>query len=289
MRICVPSGVGDISWLISKIINSKEWKNGELEIAVADGWPFRADDYLKLVGAKFAQTETPPYGAFNYEDILGFEKMNPYKIWSDVANSGFSAYFMQPNQHLERGLPLKDYLPDLETDYHYPMEIPDIKYSKFYPELLNYDNWVGISAASYRGAKAWKTWSSTEWVELCEKIIDDGYNICLMGGKWDDLTDMVGDYLPEDRVLNLVGRTTFGEACAVHKMIDFYIGFSSGLGIIRTVLDLPTMMLWPGFQQPLSTSWADPEDLESKKYMAMPYVSSNDIYLKFKKQANLFT
>ena len=110
-----------------------------------------------------------------------------------------------------------------------------------------------------------------------------------MGGRWDDLTDELELHLSEysNQVLNIVGKTTFPEACAVHKLCRFYIGFSSGLGIIRTVMELPTIMLWPSHQQKLSTSWADPEDLYTGRYIASGYTTPGSVYKLFKQQEDV--
>jgi hypothetical protein len=280
MKIGVPSGIGDISWLVSKLINAPEWPN--IELIVADGWPFRADDYLKMLG-KCKNDRKSNYGSFRFDDIVVFEKMNPYHNWSDITKRGFGVEYMQPNHHLEMGRPLDDYLPDLKTDYHYKLDIPvpDCK--------LNGSKWIGISCASYRGAHAWHTWEEEQWTDLLTLLAKDDYKFVFMGGRWDDLTDSVAAYFPSNAGhINMIGKTTFSQACAIHKMLPFYIGFSSGLGIIRTVMSLPTMMLWPEHQQPLSFSWADPEDIDSKKYLPFPYTKPKIIYNQFKAQEELY-
>jgi len=290
LKIGLPSGVGDCSWAVSKLINAPEWP--EMEFEIADGWPYRTLPYFEMLGKKAT------YGQFRYDDIIAFEYYNRYSTWKDIRSKGYGCYLIQPNQHLEAGKPLKDYLPDLDTSYHYPLNIPDLKQSKFYKRyfsiLEDYPYWVGISAASYRGSKAWSTWELEPWAKLCMRLLADGYHIVLLGGRWDDLTDELEAYLPYENttngeVLNLVGKTTFPEACAVHKLCKFYIGFSSGLGIIRTVMGLPTIMLWPDHQQLLSTSWADPEDLENKKYIALPYTTPDDVYRTFSIQAGKYS
>lgn len=282
MIIGVPSGIGDISWVVSKLINSPEWKNG-LEMQIADGWPFRSREYLESVGAKLAD---PPYGNFRYEDIISWEAVHPYKLWEHVPKN-VGRFLMQPNWHLEQGRSLKDWLPDLETNYHYNVRLPYIDGKEYYDDLKN-GNWVGISAASYRGHKAWKTWGMSEWRELCSMIIAEGYELVLLGGAWDDLTQSLENEFPKGACINLVGKTSFPEACSIHKLLKFYIGFSSGLGIIRSVMRLPTMMLWPEHQQPLSYSWADPVDVAEKRYIPSPYMESRTVFNLFKIQEGEF-
>lgn len=291
MIIGVPSGIGDISWLISKLINAKEWP--EIEILVADGWPFRAKDYLDMIGAKYPPISDScprsPYGIFRFDDIVMWNQEHKFTLWKQIRDNGFGMNYLQNNHFLEMGYPLAEYFPDLPTSYHYPLNLPDITKKKFYPSLLNMPHpLIGISAASYRGHSAWKTWPLSEWSELCNMLINDGYAICLMGGAWDDLTDALESELPPNMVVNVVGKTSFSEAMSIHKLCPYYIGFSSGLGIIRTVMSLPTIMLWPEHQQPLSTSWADPDDLDRKMYVACSYMEPKVVYNFFKRQERTY-
>jgi ADP-heptose:LPS heptosyltransferase len=221
----------------------------------------------------------------------------PNITWEEIRETKAGVYYIQPNWFLESGRELASYIPDLETNYHYALNLPDILDKKVFGEnlvekLSNNGKWIGISCASYRGSVSWKTWNLNHWLALADYLISDGYKLCLLGGKWDDLTDSLADQLPRENVLNLVGKTDFGEACSVHKLLPFYIGFSSGLGIIRTVLDLPTLMLWPCNesinQQALSMSWADPKDIESKKYIARAYMEPRVIFNVFKTQSEIF-
>jgi len=281
IKIGVPSGIGDISWLISKLINAPQ---SRIMIEVADGWPYRAEDYIRLLGSKF---EFGGYGDFEYRDILSFEQLNPYTSWNDVVARGAGRFLLQPNHHLERGKPLHTYLPDLHTSYHYALRTTPQMHERALALLRGVPKpRVGLSAASYRGAVAWKTWGYDEWVDLIKRVVAEGFAVVLLGGSWDDLTRGLEGC--NSGVYNIVGRTTFGEAVEVHKLLDFYIGFSSGLGIIRTVLGLPTYMLWPSHQQPLSISWADPIDLATGRYVASGYGDPRMVWNVLKAQMRKF-
>lgn len=282
MIIAGPSGIGDLSWMYSKLCHV-----GEMDYEVADGWPYRSHDYMMML----PNVKSVRYGEFVYEDILAFEQtaLRGKTTWKDIEEMGAMRVFMQPNHHLERGRPLADWLPDLPTDYHYPMKIApeDVEKARALVEGFPVGEAIGISCASYRGAKAWQTWGSDEWSSLC---LDLSFNmltpLIFLGGRWDDLTDAVAGRFdgPSAPVLNLVGKTSFGVVCALHLMIPWYIGFSSGLGVIRTVLRRPTLMLWPDHQAALSTSWADPEDLDSSRYKASPYAPVKDVCNLFIRQ-----
>lgn len=275
MIIGVPSGIGDASWIVSKLVNAPEWPN--IQFIIAGGWPFRTKPLFDMVGVNST------YGKFNYEEILIFEKLHPYVTWENISSNGFGVFYLQPNQHLERGDSLSEYLPDLATNYHYKLKTPSIKQKDYY-KRLTVGKWLGISAASYRGHQAWSTWEMSKWKQLCKRLIKDDYKICLLGGSWDDLTRSLSK---EFECLNLVGQTTFQEACSIHKMLDYYIGFCSGLGIIRTVLALPTIMLWPSHMPAHMYSWSDPKDKESGKYIASTYTKPKEVYSLFREQSQI--
>lgn len=277
MIIGVPAGIGDASWIISKLVNAPEWPN--IEFIIAGGYPYRTKPLFDMVGVK------SNYGNFNYEEILIFEKLHPYVTWQNISSNGFGVFYIQPNMHLQRGQPLVEYLPDLKTSYHYKLKTPSIKQKDYYKKLSE-GKWIGISAASYQGHQVWKTWPMATWKRLCEMLMEDGYKICLLGGSWDDLTRSLNRYL-NNRCLNLVGQTTFQEACSIHKMLKGYIGFCSGLGIIRTVLALPTIMLWPSHMPAHMYSWSDPKDKESGKYIASTYTKPKEVYNLFREQSQI--
>lgn len=271
LRIGVPSGIGDISWIVSKLVNTNGYK---FIVEIADGWPYRAEEYIKLLGEKF---EFGGYGDFEYRDIVGFEKINPYQTFRDIVEAGYGRYLIQNNHHLERGLPLKEWLPDLLTNYHYTLHTSSSDEAVATTLLKHVPRpRVGLSAASYRGAVAWKTWEGDKWRELIKVMESAGYSVVLMGGGWDDLTRSLAN--AGKKVYSVVGQTSFGEAVAMHKLLDGYVGFSSGLGIIRTVLGLPTYMLWPSHQMALSSSWADPMDLATERYIATGYIDVDGVW-----------
>jgi hypothetical protein len=262
----VPSGIGDVSWMYSKLchVDPLDWQ-------IADGWPYRTKHFLELL----PKVRSAEYGNFIYTDIITSEEMIGVhgKSWEEL--SRFEELLLEANTHLESGKRLEDWLPDLPTDFHYSIRTSprDVKRAEAllgdFPKPL----W-GVSAASYRGSEAWKTWGFSEWRSFLEWFkAYAGGTIILMGGFWDDLTDA----LASEGYDNVVGRTSFGAAVEMLRRLDGYVGFSSGLGIVGTVLDRKVFMMWPEHQQPLSRSWAPPEMLESGRYAASRWGSVEEV------------
>lgn len=257
LTVGLPSGIGDFSWGYSKLMHE-----GPMNYEVADGWPYRTTPYVDML----TEVNNSRYGIFRYEDILAFEHVQGIKngsTWKGIKDQGFGKILIEPNRHLEMGKRLEEWLPDLPCNFHYDINIPE-RSSKQAQEILSDlpRPIIGISAASYRGSEAWKTWGYEEWSPFLQSLSAEGYTILLLGGYWDDLTYS----LAQDGYKDTVGKTSVQTAIALLDQIDYYIGFSSGLGILRTVLRKNAFMMWPTHQELLSTSWAPQEMLESGEY-----------------------
>ena len=260
-NFCVPSGIGDFSWAYSKLkhVGMANW-------AVADGWPHRTVPYIKLL----ENVNDATYGPFNYTEIVRLEEQFGFGMtptWERVNQFLGENIYIEPNRHLEAGRRLEDWLPDLPCDFHYDIPVPmeDRQRAMSLLQTFKRPLW-GISCASYRGSEAWKTWGHDEWILYLKMLeAEVGGTILMLGGFWDDLTSTVattGGYR------DIVGRTSVPMMVEVMNLLDGYIGFSSGMGIIRTVLNKPVFMMWPDHQVELSTSWAPQNMLETRAYVA---------------------
>lgn len=259
----VPSGIGDFSWAYSKLkhVGMADW-------TIADGWPHRTVPYVQLL----ENVNSAQYGPFDYNTIVRLEQQFGWDTatrptWEKINQFPGTSVYIQPNLHLEQGRRLEDWLPDLPCDFHYPINIPEIERERMAAMLSGMRRPIfGISCASYRGSEAWKTWGHDEWVMFLRMLeAEIGGTILLLGGFWDDLTSTVATTCGYK---DIVGKTSVPMMVAAMEMLDGYIGFSSGMGIIRTVVKKPVFMMWPDHQVELSTSWAPPEMLEERSYVA---------------------
>jgi hypothetical protein len=273
MIVGLPSGIGDISWAYSKLCNA-----GPLDYHIADGWPYRSREYMSFLPMVKSVEYSPD---FSYQDIIHFESIHGWLdrgvTWASIAKNGYGRVLIEPNQHLECGRPLSGWLPDLPVDYHYEVNIPieyDVKAANLlepYPRPI-----VAISCASYRGSEAWKTWGSDKWDDFLSRLKSEmsGGTILLVGGFWDDLTAS----LESEGYPCLVGKTHIGTMLSILKNVELYLGFSSGLGVMRTVFKKNAFMLWPDHQIELSTSWAPPHMIEDGSYVASLWRDPVDVW-----------
>jgi len=265
MLIGTPSGIGDFSWIWSKLVNAGE----DFQVDLADGWPHRTRPFLELL----PRITESRYAEFQYNDVLSFATVQglnkPGLTWEEIRAKGFGRTLIECNRHLEQGKRLEDWLPDLETDFHYEIKGPTDRElahvdSIFEDKGLLWEDlprpFIGISAASYRGSEAWSTWDEDEWIGFLRGLQSDlGGTIILLGGFWDDLTHVIS----KEGYLDCVGKTKVSHLLEIQKRLDYFIGFSSGMGILRTVLRLPTFMMFPDHLSGLATAWTPPEMLEN--------------------------
>lgn len=279
--IGVPSGIGDLSWLYSKLKHIGQ----PLHLQLADGWPRRSMDFVKMLpNVQFAE-----YTPHSFTDIMAWEKSHPYTTWADIKARGFGGEFLQNNMWLLAGRRLDEWLPDLPTDYHYDFTINEDDRAR--AAFLWDSNDLGssptmcLSAASYRGSEAWNTWGIREWraiIELVKQEVPD-VKMVLVGGYWDDLTSTLAD---TGNFVNFVGKANIGATIDLLSRMTWYMGFQSGLGVMRTVMRQSYLALWPDIHASHINGWVDPEQLESGEYTGLLWRDPQELWPTIRKWIN---
>ncbi len=320
MKLIVPAGIGDWSWIWSKLCSVKEEISS---IRVVDGAPRRTVPYIQACGFMDVDYDVDikgPRGEI-YPAIIGRDYMRILQIegllgidfaskptWEKIRKIthrsadpdipapvplSVATLPLEANKHLEEGWPLADWLPDLPTNYHYPLYVKTEEKASAIKKTngaINGDRFsdghpmkhgpiVGISCASYQGSEAWSTWGKEEWCDFLKRVMETGWRPLLVGGGWDDLTVTVACELD---LPHTVGKTSVPEMIAQMDYLDSYIGFSSGMNVIRTVHNKPAMAFWPMNarcdQSRLMWSWAPPHMIESGRYQAFTWREVNSVW-----------
>jgi hypothetical protein len=282
--VLLPSGIGEFQWAWTKFHNVRE----RFAVFALDGAPRRLHQFAEL----HPQIEVFGWSGFDYSQIREFQKWHGLDTWAAVTGNFGPGQIAQLacNPHLETGLPLASWLPDLPTTYTYPIETT-VKHHQEAVRVLYgaepEDILLGVSCASYRGAAAWHTWDAVGWtryLQLVQALLPRA-KFVLLGGSWDDITSAVFDtasglrFQVDARGIPPVGTTTFGGAIEVMRALAGYIGFSSGLGHVAAHLcGCPVAMLWPDHEALLSTSWVNPELLKNGTYIPLPWVSPEEVF-----------
>jgi hypothetical protein len=282
--IIVPSGIGELQWACAKYINTGE----RFAFLGLDGAPRRLHQFVELLPF----CEAFAYVGYDYSQIRMWQEYHALTTWAAVTRKFELGQptMLACNPHLEAGKPLRDWLPDLETRYRFPLRTRPEHWERARRYLDNADDsdvLIGISCASYRGAEAWNTWNVEQWIAFLRRIALENSRVrfVMLGGSWDDLSAKVFDdsdmlrWLTDDRGFPPIGRTDFGTAVEILTGIDGYIGFSSGLGHVAAhCCNCPVFMLWPEHEQLLSKSWVDPELLDNGRYVPSRWLEPDVVF-----------
>jgi ADP-heptose:LPS heptosyltransferase len=206
----------------------------------------------------------------------------PLRTWQDYLNAfGDDIIYIESNEHLGQGRPLKDWLPDLEPNYHFKFNLKD-ENLKFHINSPSF----GFHTASIQGIRNWNAWMPETWVEFLQLVHKEfpDFTFVALGGYWDldtiqEIKGMLKDDFP---LIDLVGKTTISDAIRILDRLDYYVGFSSGLNCIRNVLNKPCAVLWPKHQRELIWSHPDPETIERRDYLGFTYDSPDRIFNRIK-------
>jgi hypothetical protein len=145
-------------------------------------------------------------------------------------------YFLCPLPHLEKGLLLKDWLPEIPIDYNLKINIP----KSAYPDrtLLYFS---GVDANQGFHSYSWKP---PQWKEVVRLLNEKGIRPTIVGANTaSDITyfsqvGLVGDFE------NLLGKTSIPEYAAIINECKSWTGLNSGGGILSAYLKRKTNMLW---------------------------------------------
>jgi hypothetical protein len=273
-RVAVPAGIGDFSWLWSKLstIPDATW-----EFYPPDTFPERTSAYISLLpNCKVA------LGKHTYPDIIVWGNNHVEKTWARTVKNydEGDVIYLQVNEHLGQGRPLADWMPDLNTDFHYKINYKsDMHVPESGPTLA-------FHTASIRGIRAYEAWMPETWVKFLLMFHSDfpTWKFMALGGFWDidTIQEIKGSLPARFPLIDNVGRTGIEDVIQILSESTYYLGYSSGLNVIRNVLGMPGATLWPKPQTELMYSWADPIMTVDRDYMGFLYDSAERIYLRIK-------
>jgi hypothetical protein len=287
LRVAMWLGIGDCHWACTKLRGLAERHGGRPVHAYVGTSPSHATvEYLRMVEPiqQAFQSDRAPW------DLA--RDLSPHwrdPRWSTLDGCagwrGFD-YVLVPNGHLECGLPLEGWLPDLPTDFAYALRVPGpsrrLAESLVEPgDVLLYLSGNGPNRGFHN-----ETWTVEMWARTMELFNAVGIVPVLIGANTADdrgYRDRVaGAARGRARFRDIVGRTTIPDIVAVTDRAGVWVGLNSGTGIVAASRGTPTVMLWsdsrfpiPGAVEPLhthmQTSWLTPA--QRKTYRTLSYGS----------------
>ena len=209
--------------------------------------------------------------------------------WSDLDGcrgwNGFD-YVLVANGHLENGAPLASWLPELDTDFCYPLRIPDAARARARSLAPPGGVLVYLSGVMPNRGFHNDTWTVEMWVQVVQLLNSAGVVPTLVGAAAPDdrtyrdvFAARAGGHA---RYVDRVGQTSIAEVCALLEDAGAWVGLNSGLGIVSAMRGVPTVMLWSdsehpiaGAVEPLHTamrrSWLQP--VQCRRYRTLSFGS----------------
>lgn len=248
IKIMVPPGIGDLSWIISKLMHLNE----EMHVQVATRQVHRAAPFLEL----FPNVVKAEYGKFDYNAVVR-GAVDPVRC------RDFKNKFVSLNKWLEQGNRLERAWPYLPTNFHYDVPIPSQyveQAERLGEKTAKYKYAFGIHTSGWTGpVKAWGGWFPQQWHEF---ILDlrKTYNFIpmIIGADFDKpFTDELASLLNQSKV-EYVYCVGYHIGVALHllkKCADFVMSFNSGIPILSNVMRIPVYMQYPKKHDKLRYSW----------------------------------
>jgi len=275
-NIIVPPGIGDFSWIWSKLCTTGDAYN----INIAKVGPDRLPAFLvllpreKIAGIKINSLfscgfieEKLEMRLINNSDGRGnpLPRMEKYSDMPGTEtlkfDTDFPSIFVEANSHLEHGKPLSLWLPDLPTEYHYK-----INGTLDNPPRVNM---FIVHLSSFRMQKIWKTYSVDDYIRIIEAVQKmTGWLPLFIGTWYDDMAQACFEkYIENRQAASLIGKTEDLVAllCLIQQSKLFLGCVSSGLTVLANVLYTPSISWWP--RMALANAWPD----HTVFYKALPW------------------
>jgi ADP-heptose:LPS heptosyltransferase len=265
--IKVPAGIGDVIWILMKLINTGD----KFRFFLPGGHPRRGKQIFDLLPQV---TES-----CHYVDMLGYNQIrarNAATRWHEWRLIRRSEIYLSANEWLESGKRIERFLPDLATSYTLPYVTSDEDKSTA-AELVPGPGYIGIYGSSYSTQRAWGFWDENGWYELI-RLIPPGYTFVIIGADWDtDLATQLTGKLTTAGIpfVNTVGQP-LGTVVEILKRLDYFIGFPSGLSILNETLGKRGLMFYPGHLRPMMYTWAHPDRLAYKDHIPLLFCTPQE-------------
>lgn len=303
MKFLLPQGIGDSIWGLFKVESiCKYYESKDIEIYLncnennlveARALEFvrrfkfvdRAEMYkTPIMGVPFVDEE----GRYNYVGT-GFANLPKLGL----------TYILMPNQPLERGIRLEQWMPDFETNWNC------IDKFRFYTDEVelanNLHKEIGDYAVFFMGSLLANTtqghnrngiWTPEDWIALGEFLMKQGLQIVVVGATYDlsYYTEKIEPLLKQKWHCK-IGEYGIGETFAVTKRSRMIISYQAGIGIFSSYLGTPTAIFWRAkgdsiaadhyvsFEESMAEAWANPAHIGTK-HLPLIYGKHDLAYLQ---------
>jgi hypothetical protein len=259
ISVALPLGIGDVHWCAQKFVGLRAFYPGKpLHCYVNESPNHKTVEYLKLLSVvdEAYQSNRAPYDIIR--ELPGTYKDPKYATLRGSRNWRDFSFVFVANAHVEAGKHIKDWMPELATEYTLAYKFPtDVhqRCSGLMPHgrtVLLYPSGIGPNYGFHRD---W--WSPLLWALVVLEF--NKYNIIptFVGANTaDDVNYMksVEGYLKTyecAQYFNAVGKTDMASYIYMIMKARGWMGLNSGGGIVAISVNCPTVMFWADNRFPI--------------------------------------
>lgn len=280
IKVC--PGIGDSIWLIQKLINSNE----RFRFQIPDGTPQRGKPLFDLLPQVAVSAEYVP--GLSYKKLARENIQAKKRRWMDIKEQSMC---LTANQHLESGMRIEEFLPDLPTSYKLTYMTSKEDHIAAGEILKDERIYIGIYPSAYSNARNAGGWDAREWFKLI-KLLYKGKDISfvIIGAAYDE--GITEPLMNELALYNIPAINTTGQSLGVViellKRLSYFIGFPSGLSIINETLGKDGVMFYQQKDKGIINMWAEPERIKAGKIKECLFCEPEKIFDWVKNEYNLF-
>jgi hypothetical protein len=285
-QFCIPAGIGDASWVYSKLSTLGAKIGKEIIVTMPDEMPQRGHQLIELL-------PNVRWGGY-VSDRTSWQIITQTLPGEWPAHMGLSPMNnpgpmnLGCNLWLEMGKKLSEWLPELPTDYHYPIAFRDQDRARADQLMREFEGPVVAVYTSNREkstlkAGGWNLWDTQQWLKVLTEIGEDpllkGCGYVVLGAEWDRdrSEDIAGELRQKGHQTVLCCGETLGTALLCLGWSQYFVAYPSGMGILANVLGTPGVMLLPWLIAGLEKAYADPQQMANNLYRAWPSPKPDDV------------
>lgn len=266
------SGIGDVSWVYSKVANLLPQR--QVGFKIAGSGLRRAEPFLSILP-----------GIVN----LGYGKEEARVCnWLppdvDLATLPDGEYSITLNPYLEAGMRIENIFPHQKTQYHYKLDTEAHRpAAEAALAPVKGKRLIGFYCDSKHKDPRNRFWEPPVWTDFLSGVGErvPGASFLAIGASWDTRTVQSAVHLQQKGVdvHNLVGKLHIGATVEVLRRLHYFFVPNAGLAMLCDVIDTPCLMWYWAFQgitpwlDKFPNSYADPESIKSGRHVNVPLLS----------------
>ncbi|MBS0261822.1 MAG: FkbM family methyltransferase [Planctomycetes bacterium] len=288
LRVAVPAGIGDSVWALTKIRHLlRTYGATHAHIGLCGGYPYRALSFVErfdfVASAENCQWECIEADRYTKEGVYN---------WAPSGIGWHNEYdwMLVANRHLESGLRLETWLPEMETDWRIAERFRFT--AREVRDAIDFEKHHGPYCIFYLGPELGNTgfghnrgplWTPQEWGTLARHFRELGLKIVVVGAPYDlsYFEKHVAQHLGE--CTNMIGKWSIGQTFSHVQRARCVIAYQSGIGIFAVYLGVPTACFWRphgdsidpsafvSFNEQMASAWAPRDSLATGRYLPSIY------------------